>query len=214
MTVPVSVVIPYYNAQTYLSEALASVRAQSVPPEEIIIVDDGSEPSARDLLSNCGSDVRVITFPENRGPGAARNAGVEAATQPYVAFLDADDAWLTDKLEVQYEFMRSWPQLDVTHTDVVFYFKDGTELRRDTAPRELSLGHALSQHVMMTPSVMIKKSSFENIGGFDTRFRCTQDWEMQIRMVQAGFQIQFLPGHPTSSSSALVHRRVSRASTE
>ena len=193
MLVPVSVVIPYRDAQAYLPEALASVEAQTAPPAEVIVVDDGSGLEGRDLLARLEPEVRVITLPKSLGPGQARNVGVAAATQPYVAFLDADDLWTQDKLETQHAFMRAWPDLDASHTEVVFFFADGTTRQREAGERELSLVTALSHHVMITPSIMIKRTSFERIGGFDPRFRCTQDWEMQIRMAEAGFRIQYLP---------------------
>lgn len=193
MSVPVSVVIPFRDAQAYLPEALASVRAQTAPPEEIIVVDDGSSPEGRAALARVEADVRVLTLSRNSGPGPARNAGVAAATRPYIAFLDADDLWTEEKLQVQYDFMRAWPELDATHTQVTYFLADGTELQRDRGPRELSLATALADHVMSTPTVMIKRSSFMQIGGFDPAFRCTQDWEMQIRMVRAGLRIQYLP---------------------
>ena len=193
MAIPVSVVIPYYNASAYLPEALASVRSQTAAPAEIVVVDDGSDPAAREALGGCGRDVRIVMLPANRGPGPARNAGVAASTCPYVAFLDADDLWMDEKLALQYEFMRSWPELDATHTGAAALLADGTERVRDPAPRELSVADALSHHVMITPTIMIRRDSFDRIGGFDPSFRCTQDWELQVRMVLAGYRIQYLP---------------------
>ena len=95
---PVSVVIPAYNVEAYLEGAIASVRAQTLQPAEIIVVDDGSQDGTRALATRLG--VRVIAQ-ANAGCGAARNAGVAAATQPWVAFLDGDDRWRSDKLERQ-----------------------------------------------------------------------------------------------------------------
>ena len=193
MTLPVSVVIPYHNAQAYLGEALSSVRNQTAAPAEIIVVDDGSDAAARGALAELGGDIKVITLPRNEGPGVARNAGVDAAGQPYVAYLDADDHWVPEKLEEQYGFMRAWPELDASHTGVIVFFKDGSELWENDKPRALTVPVALANHVMPTTSIMIKRESFLRLGGFDPRFRCTQDWDLQIRLALAGCQVQFLP---------------------
>lgn len=191
MSIAVSVVIPYYySGRSFLAEALASVRSQTATPAEIIVVDDGSSEVGQAHLSSLGEGVRVVRLERNRGPGVARNAGVEAAAQPYIAFLDSDDIWLPHKLETQYALMRAWPELDATYTGVVAFLADGSELAKVLCGRSLSAAVALSRHEMITPSIMIKRSSFLALGGFDPRFRCTQDWEMQIRMALAGFQTQ------------------------
>ena len=193
MTLPVSVVIPYHNAQAYLGEAISSVRDQTTAPAEIIIVDDGSDAAARGVLAALDGDIKIITLQRNKGPAVARNAAVETAGQPYIAFLDADDHWLPEKLEAQYNFMSAWPELDAVHTGVIVFFKDGSELWENEKPRALTVPVALANHVMPTSSIMIKRESFLRLGGFDPRFRCTQDWELQIRMALAGCQVQFLP---------------------
>lgn len=193
MTLPVSVIIPYHNAQAYLGEALSSVRNQTAAPAEVIIVDDGSDEAARSVLADLGAGIKFIALPRCKGPGVARNIGVEAAGQPYIAFLDADDHWLPEKLEVQYAFMRAWPELDATHTGVIVFFKDGSELWENKKPRALTAPVALANHEMPPSGMMIKRESFQRLGGFDPWFRCTQDWDLQIRMALAGYQVQFVP---------------------
>lgn len=192
-SVPVSVVMPAYNAGAYMELAVSSIREQTVQPAEMIVVDDGSEVPVESALGDMPDWLRVITLDRNRGPGFARNIGVKEATQPLVAFLDADDVWLPRKLEVQYDLMRAWPELDASHTDAIYFFKDGKEVQREPQPRALTVSTALSNHVMCTPSMMIKKTSLDQLSGFDARFRCTQDWEMQIRMALAGMKAQFIP---------------------
>jgi glycosyltransferase involved in cell wall biosynthesis len=192
-TIPVSVILPAYNAERFLGEALASVRSQTAAPAEIIVVDDASAVPVRESLGSGAGDCRIIRLDRNAGPGVARNVGVGEAQQPYIAFHDADDVWLPSKLEAQYAFMRAWPDLDASHTDVVYFMQDGSELRRPEQPRAMTVETALRRHEMMTPTIMMKKAAFERLGGFDGRFRCTQDWELQIRMALAGFNIQFIP---------------------
>lgn len=191
---PVSVIIPFRNAQSTFDEALESVRAQTEPPAEVIVVDDASDAEGRRFLDARVGGLVLVRFPERRGPGPARNAGVAAASQPYVAFLDADDRWMPTKLRVQYHYMESHPDVDVTHTGRVLSFVQGQQLAQvDDRERVLSVKEALGDFRMATPSTMMRRSAFQRIGGYDPRFRCTQDWELQIRMAMAGLRIEFLP---------------------
>jgi glycosyltransferase involved in cell wall biosynthesis len=95
-TLPVSVVIPAHNREQMLARALGSVLAQSPAPEEIVVVDDASSDGTAAVAEEMGA--RVIRHDRNRGEGAARNSGIEAATQPWVALLDSDDEWLPHHL--------------------------------------------------------------------------------------------------------------------
>jgi len=104
--ISVSVVIPAYNACDTISDALASVRAQTVQPREIIVVDDGSTDGTGDLLRRRFPDVMVVPQPRG-GPSVARNTGVDQASSPWIAFLDADDVWESRKLERQLAQARS-----------------------------------------------------------------------------------------------------------
>jgi glycosyltransferase involved in cell wall biosynthesis len=96
---PVSAVIPAYQAAEFLTEAIASVRAQTRPPAEIVVVDDGSTDATADIARAAGT---VVVRQANAGPGAARNAGALAASRPWIAYLDADDLWLPEKLDAQW----------------------------------------------------------------------------------------------------------------
>ena len=106
----VSVITPVWNAAATLAETVASVRAQSMPDWEMILVDDGSTDGARALaeaLAAAEPRLRVLGWAENRGPAAARNAGIRAARGRYIAFLDADDLWRPDKLALQLAAMQA-----------------------------------------------------------------------------------------------------------
>jgi teichuronic acid biosynthesis glycosyltransferase TuaG len=106
----VSVVTPVWNAAATLAEAVASVRAQSMPDWEMLLVDDGSTDGSGDLAARLAAAeprIRLIGWPERRGAAAARNAGIRAARGRFVAFLDADDRWRPEKLRVQIGYMRA-----------------------------------------------------------------------------------------------------------
>jgi len=106
----VSVVIPAYNIEAYLARALDSVLAQTQPPDEIIVVDDGSTDQTAAVAQRYGSQVRYI-YQENAGLSAARNTGIRNATCTWIALLDGDDEWLPDKLRLQVDLLRRNPHL-------------------------------------------------------------------------------------------------------
>jgi glycosyltransferase involved in cell wall biosynthesis len=117
--VPVSAVIPCYKCGGTIRRALESVAAQTVLPREVILVDDCSADGTVETLKRIASEypsgwIKVLALPVNGGPGRARNAGWDAATQPYIAFLDADDAWHEKKLEIQYAWMQANPGVILT----------------------------------------------------------------------------------------------------
>lgn len=116
---PVSAVIPCYRCGATVRRALESVAAQTVLPSEVILVDDCSADGTANLLAQIAEEypdgwVKVISLPANGGPGLARNRGWDAAAQPYVAFLDADDGWHERKIEIQYGWMKANPRAILT----------------------------------------------------------------------------------------------------
>ncbi len=108
----ISVVVPAYNAGSFLAEAIDSALEQTRPPEQVVVVDDGSTDDTAAIAGRYGAPVLVHHQP-NRGIGAARNAGVALATGDHLAFLDADDLWQPRKLELQLELLASDPGLDI-----------------------------------------------------------------------------------------------------
>jgi glycosyltransferase involved in cell wall biosynthesis len=115
---PVSVVIPCFRCVTTIGSAVASVAAQSLRPTEVLLVDDCSGDGTLAALHELASLypdgwIRVISLPENMGPSGARNLGWDSACQPWIAFLDADDTWHAQKLELQFEVIKSDPIVSI-----------------------------------------------------------------------------------------------------
>jgi hypothetical protein len=115
-TAPVSAIIPCYRCKPTIDRAVESVTGQTRLPAELILVDDASGDGTFEHLRALATRyaagwIKIIALPENRGAADARNAGWQAATQPYVAFLDADDAWHARKIELQHGFMASHPEV-------------------------------------------------------------------------------------------------------
>lgn len=105
----VSVIMPAYNSADYISEAIGSVLQQTYPKWELIVIDDASKDNTLYIVENFSkqdSRVTIIKNPHNMGPGLTRNAGIEVANGDFIAFLDSDDLWLPQKLEIQLEFMK------------------------------------------------------------------------------------------------------------
>ncbi len=114
-TAPVSVVVPCYRCVATIARAVSSVAAQTLRPAEMILVEDASGDATLQRLhalqAQYGPWIRVVALAANTGAASARNAGWNLATQPYIAFLDADDAWHPQKLEIQYGYMRQHPEV-------------------------------------------------------------------------------------------------------
>ena len=121
---PISVVIPCYKCQEELTVALDSVLNQTLQPAEILLIDDASEDGTLEVLRQLevkqAPRVRVIAMENNGGPGLARNAGWDAATQPWLAFLDADDVWHPRKLEIQWAWLVAHPEVVLCGHDSQF----------------------------------------------------------------------------------------------
>ncbi|NJD56658.1 MAG: glycosyltransferase family 2 protein [Nitrospirae bacterium] len=119
---PVSAVIPCFNCAETIERAISSVVFQTLPPAELLVVDDGSNDRGETMnkltiLRDRYKDIlhlEIISLNRNSGPSAARNAGWEAATQPYIAFLDSDDAWHPSKIEIQHKWMDENPGIALT----------------------------------------------------------------------------------------------------
>lgn len=123
--VPVSVIIPCYNCSETINLTVESIIQQTRLPEELFLINDASPDNGRtiatlnSLKDRLGSiiDIHVINFTENKGPASARNAGWDAATKPYISFLDADDRWHPQKLEIIYSIIEQNPQVDLIGHD-------------------------------------------------------------------------------------------------
>lgn len=167
-TVPVTVVIPCFRCASTIERAVFSVDRQTFLPEEVILVEDCSEDEGETLnclhrvqASYCDRlNLKVIRLDKNGGPGVARNAGWEAAKSPYIAFLDADDAWHPRKLEIQIAWMEAHPEVAMTgtQTSVIGRLKDAPVRLPQLAARKLSFNHMLIVNSMSTRSVVVRSN--------------------------------------------------------
>jgi glycosyltransferase involved in cell wall biosynthesis len=189
----VSAIIPVHNGAPFLADAIASVRAQDSPSLEILVVDDGSTDDTAAVAASFGSQVRYV-FQENRGPAAARNRGIEAASGDVMAFLDADDLWTVNRLEPLLAVLRLRPDVDIVmgHSRS---FDDGQ-------PMPLATGVELAPESRRAPrppflafligSAIVRRSLLERIGGFDETLRFGEDVEWFMRAREEGARIRVL----------------------
>ena len=188
----ISVVIPYYNRARFIDECLASVFSQSRAPDEVIVVDDGSEPSQRRHLDKFLPRIRIVDQPRNLGVSAARNAGVRAASGDWIAFNDSDDLWVPEKLAIQVEHVTRHAGCDGVHSAIRAFREDGrTSVSDPIAPR-LTLADALHDNMIRMQSLLIRTAVFRGIGGLDETLRCCEDDDFGIRLAAAGYRIDFL----------------------
>jgi glycosyltransferase involved in cell wall biosynthesis len=178
----ISVIIPTYNRKYRLKNAIESVLAQTYPHFELIVVDDGSEDNTAEMVT--GFDAGIVYIKQaNRGPAAARNRGILAAQHNLIAFLDSDDRFAPDKLQVQAAAMQASSFL-VSHTQEIWY-RRGRILNQKTRHRKNS-GNIFRQSLDLCAvgmsTVMLHRRIFDKFGLFDEEFPCCEDYDLWLRV--------------------------------
>lgn len=188
----VSVVIPAWNSASTLPRTIGSVLAQTWMQRELIVVDDGSSDDTMALLVSYGDQLRAVRQ-ANAGPSAARNHGLLEARGRYVAFLDADDHWLPEKLERQVALLEAHPELGFCSTATTVVDMQGAVVR-DWPCCEVAkpLLETLFMHSAAvsgsTSSVLARRALLLEVGGFDERLRGFEDPDLWIRLsARAGY---------------------------
>jgi glycosyltransferase involved in cell wall biosynthesis len=180
----VSVIVPAYNAARTLATTLQSVLEQTVSDFEIVVVDDGSSDGTAEVArSVVDHRIRVVTQ-ENGGAAAARNNGIDHACGTWVAFLDADDVWVPNKLEQQLAYVDSRPGVDAVQTGA-FFVNDQLEVlhvRRCKPSEDALLDTLLFRNLpAFLSTLMVRASRLEEIGHFDTELEILEEWDMAIK---------------------------------
>lgn len=181
----VSVIIPCYNGEAYLGEAIESALAQTYPAVEVLVVDDGSTDRSPEIARKF--PVRYIRQ-ENRGLTASRNLGILESRGSYLVFLDADDRLRSEAIETGLRVLGERPECAMTVGDHLFISEDGSHLS-DSRKACLLESHyeALlkSNFIEMISSVLFRRSVLEEVGGFDTELRVAEDYELYLRIARA-----------------------------
>jgi glycosyltransferase involved in cell wall biosynthesis len=185
----ISCIVPVYNGERYLREALDSILAQTYRPLEVIVADDGSTDQTAALVTGYGDPVRYL-FQPNQGPAAARNLGLRAAQGEFVAFLDADDVWHPEKCARQMARFQARPELDLCVTHVQNFWIP--ELHQEEARfRDHRLMQALPGYTPVT--LLARRSLFETVGQFNEAWGHVHTTDWFLRAAEHGAAMELLP---------------------
>jgi glycosyltransferase involved in cell wall biosynthesis len=184
----VSVIIPVYNGDRYLDEAIQSVLSQTYKPIEIIIIDDGSSDRTAEVAQSFNSAVRYY-FQPNSGSSSARNHGIELALGQFIAFLDADDLWVEDKISLQITAFKTNPEFDIVCGQVKQFHSpelDEAAKAKIHCPAQLMAGN--------TPSaVLIRREAFNLVGTFNTEWDMGEFIDWYVRATELSLKTMMLP---------------------
>jgi len=202
----ISTVIPTYNSANFIQDALTSIRQQTRPVDEIIIIDDGSTDATEAVVREFGDDIIYIRQ-ENQGPSAARNHGVQCSSGDWIAFLDADDQWTPDKIKQQLLALESHPTLHLIASDMSEIDTEGRTitpsvlakhhllnhfLQLDGKPIPDALAALMQKNFIPTGTVLVKRTTLLDSGLFNKDIQFGEDLELWAR-VALNYPITCLP---------------------
>lgn len=195
----VSVVVPVYNGARYLGETLASALAQTHPPAEVIVVDDGSEDDSAAVAHSFSPQVTLIRQ-AHAGAGAARNQGAARATGEWLAFLDADDLWIVDKLARQLVAAHNAPRPDMVFAYVEQFISPELDARRQA----LIECPSMALPGLVPSALFMRRTQFWSIDPFPSNLVLGEFMDWYLRAQETGLSSVVLP-------NVLVRRRLHRA---
>jgi glycosyltransferase involved in cell wall biosynthesis len=179
----ISVIIPTWNRATLLPRALESVLSQTLLPREIIVVDDGSNDTTRELVCCRYPEVKYLYQP-NQGVSAARNVGIRESTSDWVAFLDSDDQWLPGKLEAQHQAICDSPAMRVCHTDEI-WIRNGkrvNSMKKHAKPDGWIFEQCLPLCCVSPSSILAHRCVLDDVGLFDESLPACEDYDLWLRI--------------------------------
>ena len=190
----ISVIIPTYNCDRYIAQAINSVMEQKDCEYELIVIDDGSTDGTADIVKQYADSLRYL-HQKNQGVASARNRGIAEAKGDLIAFLDADDYFLPGKLAAQAALFAQKPNLGIVHSGWERVSSTGEKLTEvcpwERTP-ELDLENWLRWRPVLPSAMMFRREWLEYVGGFDARFPPAEDTELVLRMALKGCQSAWL----------------------
>ena len=191
----VSICIPAYKAEKFLPATLATVRDQHFGNWELIVTEDGSEDGTCDIVQQFAAAVpqrvHYIRHGKNLGLPAARNTGIDAACAEWIALLDSDDLWEANHLSELVDIAKAGSAAELIHSGSILFDSDtNSDLEVRAPTQEVVTGFPLSlfegRYIIQPSSVILKKSLWKRVGGFNPAFRYLEDREMWLRCARAG----------------------------
>lgn len=191
---PITVIIPTHNRAHMLPEAIKSVLNQTLPVEQIIVVDDGSTDNTKDAITPLINKQLILIRQPHQGVSAARNRGLSHAKTPWVAFLDSDDRFLKRKIEKQWAAIVEHPGMKLHHCDER-WVRNGQHLnpmKKHDKSMSSPFRESLERCMISPSSVIIDRLLLKSIGGFDETLPACEDYDLWLRIC-ASHPIFFLP---------------------
>ena len=192
----VSVIIPVFNRSELLKRALDSVFSQSLPPRQVIVVDDGSTDDTIELLRSKYSSTVSVISQENAGVSRARNVGISASSHEWIAFLDSDDEWHSRKLEKQVDFLTQNPEYQICHSDEI-WIRKGIRVnpkRYHAKSGGWIFSKCLPLCAISPSAVIVNRTVFSDVGLFDEELPVCEDYDMWLR-VTSKYPVGFVDEH-------------------
>ncbi|MBD2017639.1 glycosyltransferase [Microcoleus sp. FACHB-53] len=181
----ISVIVPAYNAERTILETITSVLNQTFSDFELIVINDGSTDKTLELL-NTVEDLRLKIFSyENGGESVARNRGISLATGKFMAFLDADDLWTPDKLELQLAALQQHPEAGVVYSWAYYMDEKGESLQVDQPiffEGNVYAELLVRDFIVSGSNCMVRREAIESVGEFDPALPCAADWDYWLRL--------------------------------
>lgn len=182
----ITVVIPAYNAERTILQTIASVQEQTFGDFEVIVINDGSTDRTLELLGNIQNERLKVYSYSNGGLSVVHNRGLAHATGEFIAFLDADDLWTPDKLELQLSALQQNPEAGVAYSWTCnmsekgdsFYPGHSVNFEGDVYPKLLMCGNFIGTN----SNCLIRRQAIESVGGFDSTIKFCEDWDLFLRL--------------------------------
>ncbi len=180
----ISIIIPAYNAESTILKTIESVQQQSFLDFELIIINDGSTDHTLELIDIQDPRIKIFSY-ENGGVSIARNRGIAHANGDFIAFLDADDLWTPDKLEMQFAALIKHPEAGVAYSWTCFLDEEGETLY--TGNSVFFEGNVYAKLLLWNflyngSNPLIRRQALESVGGFDSTLTHGEDWEFYLRL--------------------------------
>lgn len=181
----ISVVIPVFNGEKTIKETIDSVLSQTFTNFELIIINDGSQDLTLEVVSSIKDNrLQIYSYP-NAGLAASRNRGINHANGEYISFIDADDLWTSDKLEAQFNALKTHPEATIAYSWTDYIDQDSQFLGKGS---HITVNGNIYPHLLLTDFLengsnpLILKKAFIEVGNFDESLCASEDWDMLLRL--------------------------------
>jgi glycosyltransferase involved in cell wall biosynthesis len=182
----ISVIIPVYNGEAFIKEAIESVIRQNIDGIEILVIDDGSTDHTKDIVAAMPYESIVYLYQENQGPSHARNLGLKKARYDYISFLDADDVWPASKLHTQLNAFHISPLLEMVGGLIEYLYMPGSEDRK----KQLDIEKPVFN--VQLGALLVRKEIVDIIGYFNENMRLSEDQDWLLRAREKKISIHIL----------------------